>query len=105
MRRWENVFKQFGKRSKSRLMFEKRLELHSEILNFNFLYVSVGDWLLIYEIKWEHYIFDISYRKRIMNYNDFVSIDVKYVTEMYCLIGTADWFAKASVFDVSCWSR
>ena len=35
---------------------------------------------------------------------DFVSIDEKQVTEVYCLIGTSDWFAVFGVFDVSCWS-
>ena len=39
-----------------------------------------------------------------INSFNFVSIDEKHVTEVYCLIGSSDWFAIVKGFDLSCWS-
>ena len=34
-----------------------------------------------------------------MKYLDFVSIDEKQLTELYCLIGISDWFAIVNNFE------
>ena len=40
--------------------------------------------------------------EKVVKNPDFTSIDEKHVTEIYCLIGTSNWFAIVIVFDVSC---
>ena len=49
-----------------------------------------------------HYSISVT-AEAIMKKLDFVSIDKKQVTQIFCLDGSSDWFAILNVFDVSCW--
>ena len=95
MKRKENSFNQCGKRSNCELISEGMFEVHGKYLDVFILYV-------FFEERRSVVFFNISYSKGIIKYIDFVCIDANYVTRIYCLIGTADWFALVNVFDVSC---
>ena len=43
--------------------------------------------------------------KEIMIYLELFSKEEKQVTEIFCLVGTSDWFGLVNVTEVSCFSR